>query len=202
YPADFLTRYEKAVRSVTADEVLAAAKRNVRPDGLVTLIVGDKAALGAQLGAIGPMTDIDISIPEPGGAVKRPEGNEADFKRGQDLLAAALEATGGATLSKLSDLTVEESGTGSVQGTDIQISTKKLAKYRDCERTEQKLPMGTVIQSVCGTQGWMDAMQGVQDMPAELVAEAQSENVRELRNVLTGYDKLKLQAMPGETDVE
>jgi len=202
YPADFLTRYEKAVRAVTADEVLAAAKRNVRPEGLVTLLVGDKAALSSQIGAIGAMTDIDISIPEPGASTARPQGSEADFKQGQELLAAALEATGGAALSKLSDLTVEESGTISAQGMEIQISTRTLSKFPDCERTEQKLPMGTVIQSVCGGQGWMDAMQGPQDMPAEMVAEAQSERDRQLRNVLTAHDQLKLQAMPGETDVE
>jgi zinc protease len=202
YPADFLTRYEKAVRAVTADEVLAAAKRNVRPDGLVTLLVGDKAALSSQLSAIGPMTDIDISIPEPGASTVRPEGSEADFKRGQELLGAALEATGGAALSKLSDLTVEESGTISAQGMEIAISTRTLSKFPDCERSEQTLPMGKMIQSVCGGQGWMDAMQGPEDMPAEMVAEAESERTRQLRNVLTAHDQLKLQAMPGETDVE
>ena len=201
YPPDFLSRYEKAVRAVTADEVLAAAKRNIRADGMVTLLVGDKAALSSQLLALGPMTEIDISIPEPGGSTPRPQGSEADAQRGQELLTAALEATGGEALAKLSDLTVEESGTVSAQGMEIQLSTRTQTKYPDCERTEQKLPMGTVIQSICGGSGWMDAMQGPQDMPAEMLTQAQGDRERQLWNVLTHHDQLKLQAMPGETDV-
>jgi zinc protease len=202
YPVDFLTTFQKSVRAVTADEVLAAAKRNIRLDGMVALVVGDKAGLKPQLDAMGPMTEIDISIPEPGGQAARPAGSDADFARGQELLAAALAASGGDALAKLADLTVEESGSLTMQGMELQISSRTQTKFPDCERTEQKLPMGTVTQCVCGNQGWMDVMQGPQDMPAEAMAQFQAEHERQLWNVLTGHATMKLQALPGDVDVE
>ena len=203
YPLDFLTRYQEAVRALTADQVLAAAKRNVRAGGLATLLVGDKAHLASQTATLGPITEIDITIPEPAGTSSaRPQGSEADFARGQELLAAALAATGGSTLSKLSDMTLEETGTISAQGMELQIQNRTISKFPDCQRTEQKLPMGTVIQSFCGKEGWMDAMQGAQDMPPEMLAEMDGQRERDLWFVLTGYQRLKLQALPEESNVE
>jgi predicted Zn-dependent peptidase len=202
YPMDFLTKYQEAVRGMTADAVLAAAKRNIRQDGLATLIVGEKAKLKDQLPTLGQVKVLDITIPEPAGKTARPEATEADFARGQDLLAAALAAAGGANLTGLRDMTTEESGSFSVQGMEIQLTATTIKKFPDCERAEQKLPMGTVIQVVCGEEAWMDVMRGVQPMPPEARAEFEAERERELRKVLTGHAGLKLQALPGESDVE
>jgi zinc protease len=46
YPADYLERYRDRIAAVTADQVLAAARRHLHPDGQVVVLVGDRASLG------------------------------------------------------------------------------------------------------------------------------------------------------------
>jgi zinc protease len=46
YPADYLERYRERIAAVTADHVLAAARRHLHPDGQVVVLVGDRASLG------------------------------------------------------------------------------------------------------------------------------------------------------------
>lgn len=201
YPQDFLTRYQAAVKNMTADEVLAAAKRNVRYPEVTTLIVGEKAKFKVDLEAAGPYRDIDITIPEPAAAAI-PAATEADFKKGQELLAMAAEASGGDVMASLEDLTYEENGVFSVQGMELQISTTTVMKFPGCERSEQKLPMGTMVQSICGDQAWMDMMQGPQAMPADMRQDYEAEKQRELLYVLTHYKDMELQALPGEEEVD
>jgi zinc protease len=65
YPADFLERYRKGIEAVTADDVLQAARRNIKPERLVVLAVGKTAAFRDQLPALGlgPLETVDITIP-------------------------------------------------------------------------------------------------------------------------------------------
>jgi len=198
YPIDFLTRYQEGVSNATADEVLAAARRQIRYPEMATLIVGEMGLFTSQLQ--GDYTVIDVSIPEPGGAAAPPAG-EADLARGQELLAAAALASGGESLAEVADLTVKESGTLTIQGNTFDIASTTVIKMPDCIHVVQKLPMGAVTQSFCGGEGWVDMMQGPQAMPAELVEESKAEQTRSLLNVLLNYPDLTLQALPGTQDV-
>jgi len=201
YPTDFLAKYQEAVAAVTPEAALAAAKRNLRYPDMATLIVGEKKNFEGDLASLGKITDIDISIPEPAGE-EIPEATAADLDKGQKLLAAAAEASGADAMAKLKDMTLEESGVFSVQGMELQISSKTVRQFPDCERSEMKLPMGTMIQSICGETAWMDMMRGAQEMPADVRDRAKAEQIRDLVHVLTAYPELKLQALaqPAEID--
>jgi hypothetical protein len=195
YPQDFLDTYQKSVADMTAEEVLAAGKRNVRYPDVATLIVGEKTKFEGDLEARGPYEEIDITIPEPEGA-GIPEATPADLQKGQDLLAAAATATGGESLSAIQDLTLEETGTLSVQGMELQVSATTVKKLPDCERSDAKLPMGTMVQALCGDEAWMDVGRGPQAMPPDMTAKMEAEQDRDLLHLLTGYPELKLQALP------
>lgn len=64
YPDDFIFRYQRAVKATTVEDVLAAAQRNLRPEELVTLVVGNRAEINPALDQLGQtVTPVDISIP-------------------------------------------------------------------------------------------------------------------------------------------
>jgi zinc protease len=65
YPADFLERYRKGIEAVTADDVLQAARRNIKPERLVVLAVGKTSEFRDKLPALGlgSLETVDITIP-------------------------------------------------------------------------------------------------------------------------------------------
>ncbi|MBW4657136.1 MAG: insulinase family protein [Drouetiella hepatica Uher 2000/2452] len=66
YPPDFIFRYQKAVETTTIADVQQAAQRHLKPDQLVTLVVGNAAAMLPPLSTIdenGKVTELDVTIP-------------------------------------------------------------------------------------------------------------------------------------------
>lgn len=63
YPADLLDRYRPAIDKVTADDVLRAARKHIRPSEFAVLVVGKSADFGRPLSELGTVTPIDITIP-------------------------------------------------------------------------------------------------------------------------------------------
>ena len=202
YPMDFLTRYQEEVQGMTAEKVLETAKRNIRYPAMATIIVGEKTKFESDLASLGDVTAIDISIPEPEGE-EIPAATAADLERGQGLLAAAAEACGASAMAALTDMTVAAKGAFVIQGTELQLAITIVRQFPDCEHNEIKLPMGTIIQSMCGDVAWMDQMgQGAQEMPADVKKKSAAEQPRDLVNVLTRHQDLKLQALPKSADIE
>ncbi|KYC37644.1 peptidase M16 [Scytonema hofmannii PCC 7110] len=75
YPSDFLFRYQKAVAATTAADVLRVAKKYLKPENLVTLVVGNQTAIKPPLTQLSAeVTPIDVTIPgspRPQAAVKQ-----------------------------------------------------------------------------------------------------------------------------------
>ena len=70
YPADYLEKYEAALRNVTPADLTAAAKKYVHPNDLAVLVVGNGQEIkpgldGLNLGAV---HTVDITIPGGPGA--------------------------------------------------------------------------------------------------------------------------------------
>ncbi|MBD2361883.1 insulinase family protein [Anabaena minutissima FACHB-250] len=64
YPADFLFRYQKAVSATTATDVQRVAKQYLKPENLVTLVVGNQTAIQPPLKQLAAqVTPIDVTIP-------------------------------------------------------------------------------------------------------------------------------------------
>ncbi len=53
---DWLAAYRKALLAVSVDDVLEQARRFLAPSGLITVVVGDAAAVGPQLAAVAEIT--------------------------------------------------------------------------------------------------------------------------------------------------
>ncbi|MBW4665097.1 MAG: insulinase family protein [Chroococcus sp. CMT-3BRIN-NPC107] len=64
YPADFIFRYQRGVEATTAADVQRVAKIYLKPENLVTLVVGNTTAIQPPLNQLATqVTPIDITIP-------------------------------------------------------------------------------------------------------------------------------------------
>lgn len=68
YPADFVFQYRDGVENATVEEVLAAAQANLKPEQLITIVVGNTSDINPSLSTLGAeVTPLDVTIPEPAG---------------------------------------------------------------------------------------------------------------------------------------
>lgn len=65
YPPDFLQKTKANVEQVTKADVLRVARKHLRPDKMQILTVGRPQDFDEPLSVLGPMTEIDITIPPP-----------------------------------------------------------------------------------------------------------------------------------------
>lgn len=72
YPADYLERFRSGVEKVTQADVARAAAKYLHKDQLAVLVVGHTAEFDKPLSSLGPVTNIDITIPPPPGEPATP----------------------------------------------------------------------------------------------------------------------------------
>jgi zinc protease len=65
YPADFLLKTKANVEKVTKADVLRVARKHLQPDKLQILAVGRPDDFDEPLSVLGPVNEIDITIPTP-----------------------------------------------------------------------------------------------------------------------------------------
>jgi zinc protease len=65
YPLDFLEHYRSQVEKVSADDVLRVARKYVHKDKMPVLVVGNDVEFDKPLSTLGPVKDVDITIPPP-----------------------------------------------------------------------------------------------------------------------------------------
>lgn len=65
YPPDFIFTYQKGVEKTTIADVQRVAKQYLKPEKLVTIVVGNKAEIQPSLGELGNVQEIDVTIPPP-----------------------------------------------------------------------------------------------------------------------------------------
>jgi zinc protease len=65
YPADFLERFRAGIEKVTTADVARVIPKYLHKDQLAVLVVGNPAGFDKPLSSLGPVTDVDISIPPP-----------------------------------------------------------------------------------------------------------------------------------------
>src|SRR5207237_9895064 len=67
YPADFLERYRAGIEKVTAADVARVVSKYLHKDDLAVLVAGNAAEFDKPLSTLGPVNDVDITIPPPPG---------------------------------------------------------------------------------------------------------------------------------------
>ncbi len=168
YPADFLQTYQKALEGVTADAVLAAAKRKIQPAQQAAIVVGKEKDFDRPLTSAGlPVERVDISIPPPPSKLGVVSETPAALARGAQWLAAAAKLAGGSAAWKsVRTVVVATEASLSVQGQSLSISGQETWALPDRQLAVQKLPFGEMKRAFDGKSGWMSAMGQTQDDPS------------------------------------
>jgi zinc protease len=75
YPPDFVERYRTGIEKVTLADVNRVAREYIHKDKLAVLVVGNPTEFGKPLKSLGPVQQIDITIPGvPPQAARKPPG--------------------------------------------------------------------------------------------------------------------------------
>jgi len=199
YPQDFLLRYQKALESVTATSMLAAAQRQIEPDKLVTVIVGKESEFDRPLTSVGPPVErFDISIPPPpskAGAEVGAATPEA-LAKGQEWLKRAADKAGGVSAWAAVKSWSEDSKVSvSMGGQTIALEATQSWLLPDRHHMMQKTPMGEIALGFDGKNGWASVMGKVQDDPT--AARKRKEDFeRSLFRMFQHPDQLEAQALP------
>jgi predicted Zn-dependent peptidase len=60
YPPDYLEKYRDNISHVTKEDLLAAARRHLKPDGFKLVVIGDPLKFDQHLASFGPVKEIDL----------------------------------------------------------------------------------------------------------------------------------------------
>ncbi|MCZ6506458.1 MAG: pitrilysin family protein, partial [Acidobacteria bacterium] len=163
YPLDWLARYIDGIRAVTTEQVQAVGRRYVEPEAFAIVVVGPTEGRDRPLEDFGPVTAVDISIPalETDAAEATPE----TIARGGELLAAAIEAHGGAeAFAGFVNIRQKVSAAATSPGGELQVEIDQFVVYPDRLRQEVTLPQGTMVQVITPDEAYMQTPAGSQPL--------------------------------------
>jgi zinc protease len=169
YPADWLDKYPVEIQKVTAADVNRVATKYVHRDQFARLVVGNTKEFDKPLSSLGPVKEIDISIPPPPEAKEeKSEKPTASNDEGKALAAKVVAAMGGE--SKLASIKAMKAKLTLTQKTpqgDFPMHMETIIVFPDRLHAVMDTPNGTMNIVVTPNVAFM-AMpgQGTHDFPA------------------------------------
>jgi len=174
YPADWLDKYPAEIQKVTSADVNRVAAKYVHRDQLAVLVVGNTKEFDKPLSSLGPVKEIDITIPPPPGA-KEEQGAKptASNEEGKALAAKVVAALGGeAKLATVKALREKLTITQKTPQGDFPMQMETVIVFPDHLHAEMQTPNGTMNIVVTPDVAFMAIPgQGVRDFPASQKAE-------------------------------
>jgi zinc protease len=149
YPPDWLDKYQAEIKKVTAAQVNAVAAKYLHKDQLAVLVVGNTKEFDKPLSSLGPVKEVNITIPPPqeGPEAKEESKPVASNPEGKALAAKVAAAMGG--LPKLHSIktmhvNISESDAGGPPSpVDVYVA------FPDSMHVEMQIPQGklTIVAS-------------------------------------------------------
>ena len=180
YPPDYLERYRAGIEKVQPADVARAAAKYLHKDKLAVLVVGNTAEFDKPLSSLGPVTNVDITIPPPPDEPQEPAAKPAasvppppglaimasQHREGKALAAKVVEAMGGSAkfqLLKSWRASFMESEPGGGPPTPVEVTVvppdRMLVSVQD--------PNGLLTIVISPNAAFMSAPgRGVRDLPA------------------------------------
>jgi len=194
YPADFLQKYQTAVKNMTTAQVHEAAKAVWHPEDMTILAVGNYKEFEGDFTKFGAITMVDITIPEP--ALDIPEATDESLAMGRKMFDATAEAMGGvANYKALKNYNEKSFLEAKISGMDLRFDIEKTIVYPDMNHTTQKTPFGNSTIVLAGDKGWMVGPMGAKDMDGAAIKAAQAEMKGDMTGTFRNMDDFKYQAL-------
>jgi zinc protease len=147
YPPDWLDKYEAEIKKVTSADVNRVAAKYLHENQLAVLVVGNTKEFDKPLSSLGPVKELDITIPPPREAKGESKPPAASNPQGKALAAKVATAMGG--LPKLQSIktmhvNIAESDSGGPPSpVDVYLA------FPDSMHVEMQIPQGrlTIVAS-------------------------------------------------------
>jgi len=179
-PADYYATYLKQVAAVTIEDVQAMAKKYIRPENALILIVGDKS-VADKAAPYAASKKVDFYDTE-GNEWTEPLKTAPEGMTAETVLDKSIEAKYGfpagkdltKMLKKMKDVTVKMNA--SIQGQSISVVRQQKAPNKFVQSMNMQ---GMVVQkeSFNGTVGKISGMQGNKDVEGEELEELKASSI-------------------------
>ncbi|MDT8069026.1 MAG: pitrilysin family protein [Terriglobia bacterium] len=189
YPADWLERYRSAIEKVTTSDVKRVIDKYVHKDQLSVLVVGNSEQFSPALTTLGPVKNIDITIPPPPGSAKAVAKPTASNPEGKALMGKVVQFLGGEEkLKSLKALQYQATSTRVSPQGEIPIDTETTIEFPDKLATSMSA-MGNEMKIVVTPTAAFQAGGGqVRDMPSSMRADALQTAKQQIYNVAQHAD--------------
>lgn len=186
YPADFLERFRAGIEKVTAADVARVASKYLHKEQLAVLVVGNASEFDKPLSTLGPVSEVDITIPPPPGQKAEPSsGSQAEKKEsnpeGLALARKVAQSLGGeAKLKGVKSLRQAFTLTQKVGDTPGTIDIESTIVFPDRLKADLQTGQGPFTMIVTPDSGFVSAGGQVQDMPSSRKKETMEQIHRDL----------------------
>ncbi|MBV9624311.1 MAG: insulinase family protein [Acidobacteria bacterium] len=196
YPLDFLERYRAGIEKVSTADVARVSTKYLHKEQLAVLVVGNAAEFDKPLSSLGPVTDVDITIPPPPGGTPAasesapPPEKKLSNPEGKALAGTVVAALGGEdklrTVKALKSAFTLRQQNGPVEGS---IEAESTIVFPDRMKLDLQTPQGNVSMIVTPQSAFMKLEgAGVQDLPASRKNESLEQIHRDLIYVAQHLD--------------
>ncbi len=175
YPADFNARLRDAIEKVTKEDVLRVAKKDLHPELLTVLAIGNQAQFDKPLSTFGQVKNVDLTIPEPKPKEVIPEATPESIKAGTALLTNAAKAMGDKALAGLKDLALEGASTVTTPMGEMELKGNAVFVLPNRLHNQIQTPMGSMTTVLDKDKGFMTMGPRVKDLPPSAVNEMAQE---------------------------
>jgi zinc protease len=174
YPPDWLDKYQAEIKKVTAADVNRVAAKYLHKDQLARLVVGNPKDFDKPISSLGPVKEINITIPPPAGAKQDESAKPTESNaEGKELASKVVAAMGGeAKLSAVKSVKTEFTMTRKTPQGDLPMQMQTTIVYPDRLHADLQTPQGTMTIVVTPETGFASmAGMGTQTMPADQKSE-------------------------------
>ena len=166
YPSDYLERFRTGIEKVTPEDVARVAAKYVHKDQFAVLVVGNTAEFDKPLASLGPVTNVDITIPgapteeqEKPAAASNPEGKALAIKVAEAM--GGLEKLKSIHSMKMKIELVEKGPQG-----DTKLPMETILVCSDAMHTEVETPNGKLTFVLGPDTGFAIGRDGsIRDLP-------------------------------------
>jgi zinc protease len=169
YPPDWLDKFQAEIKKVTAADVNRVAAKYLHSNQLAVLVVGNTKEFDKPLSSLGPVKEIDISIPPPPGAkAEKVEKPTASNTEGKAMAAKVVAALGGEEkLAAVKSLKAKLTLTQKTPQGDFSMPMETVIVFPDHLHAEMQTPNGAMNIVVTPDAAFMAIPgQGMRDFPA------------------------------------